>query len=166
MQWIEQLQGQIVGLDTAPLIYFIEQNPTYLQMMRLFFRALNRNEFQVVTSVVTLLEVLVYPLRCGDIALAQQYREILFDDEEGLRTLQLSPDIAEVAAQLRAVYNLHSLDAIQMATAVYGGASFFLTNDSRLPSLPGLISCSVEDLSLRLTRGHGDTGTRRDFNNK
>ncbi len=138
MQWIEQLQGQIVGLDTAPLIYFIEQNPTYLQMMRLFFRALNRNEFQVVTSVVTLLEVLVYPLRCGDIALAQQYREILFDDEESLRTLQFSPDIAEVAAQLRAVYNLHSLDAIQMATAVYRGASFFLTNDSRLPSLPGL----------------------------
>jgi hypothetical protein len=25
-----------------------------------------------------------------------------------------------------------------MATAIYGGASFFLTNDIRLPSLPGL----------------------------
>ncbi|WP_445633058.1 Twitching motility protein PilT [Nostoc sp. DSM 114161] len=138
MQWIEQLQGQIVGLDTAPLIYFIEENPTYLEITDNFFEAMFRGEFRIVTSVVTLLEVLVYPLRRGDIALAEQYREILFDDEESLRTLQIYPDIAEVAAQLRAVYNLHSLDAIQMATAVHGGASFFLTNDSRLPSLPGL----------------------------
>jgi hypothetical protein len=42
MEWLEQLQGQIVGLDSTPLIYFIEQNPTYLEMMRLFFRALNQ----------------------------------------------------------------------------------------------------------------------------
>ncbi len=29
MEWIVQLEGQIVGLDTAPLIYFIEENPAY-----------------------------------------------------------------------------------------------------------------------------------------
>jgi len=62
MEWINQLQGQVVGLDSAPLIYFIEQNPTYLEMVRLFFRALDRREFRVVTSVLTLPEVLVYPL--------------------------------------------------------------------------------------------------------
>lgn len=32
MEWLAQLQGQIVGLDTAPLIYFIEENSTYLKM--------------------------------------------------------------------------------------------------------------------------------------
>jgi hypothetical protein len=71
MQWIEQLQGQTVALDTAPLIYFIEQNPEYIERVRLFFRALNNREFKVITSVVTLLEVLVYPLRGGDIILSQ-----------------------------------------------------------------------------------------------
>ncbi len=30
MEWITQLQGKVVGLDTAPLIYFMEQNPNYL----------------------------------------------------------------------------------------------------------------------------------------
>ena len=25
MEWIAQLQGQVVGLDTAPLIYFIRK---------------------------------------------------------------------------------------------------------------------------------------------
>jgi len=54
MQWINQLQGQIVGLDTAPLIYFVEENQTYLQMVDPFFEALGRGEFTVVTSAVTL----------------------------------------------------------------------------------------------------------------
>lgn len=137
MEWIAQLQGQVVGLDTAPLIYFIERNSTYLEMTRLFFRALNRGEFRVVTSVLTLLEVLIYPLRQGDTTLAQQYRDILFNDE-GLTTIEISPHIAEAAAQLRATHNLQKPDAIQLATAIREGASFFLTNDTRLPSLPGL----------------------------
>jgi hypothetical protein len=37
MEWVGQLQGQIVGLDTAPLIYLIEQNVKYLEGVRRFF---------------------------------------------------------------------------------------------------------------------------------
>lgn len=37
MEWLVNLQGQIVGLDTAPLIYFIEQNPRYLEVIHAFF---------------------------------------------------------------------------------------------------------------------------------
>ena len=145
MEWLAQLQGQVVGLDSAPLIYFIEENPTYLEMTDAFFEAMVRGEFRVVTSVVTLLEVLVYPLRQGNRILAQQYRDILFD-EEGLTTIEVSPAIAEVAAQLRATYNVQTPDSIQMATAISGGASFFLTNDVRLPSLPGLEVLVLEEL--------------------
>lgn len=29
MGWLNSLKGKIVGLDTAPLIYFIEQNPIF-----------------------------------------------------------------------------------------------------------------------------------------
>jgi predicted nucleic acid-binding protein len=105
--------------------------------MRLFFRALNQGEFRVVTSIVTLTEVLVYPLRQGNTILAQQYRDIMFDSQ-GFSPLQIDPDIAEIAAQLRADYTLRTPDAIQLATAVSAGASFFLTNDTRLPSLPKL----------------------------
>jgi len=136
MEWIAQLQGKVVGLDTAPLIYFMEQNPKYLEMMRLFFRAFDRGDFRMVTSTVTLVEVLVHPLRQGNTLLAQEYREILLN-QESLTVVELTPDIAETAAKLRASYNLRSPDSIQMATAIREGASFFLTNDARLPSLPG-----------------------------
>ncbi|MEH2199806.1 type II toxin-antitoxin system VapC family toxin [Nostoc sp.] len=137
MEWLVQLQRQIVGLDTAPLIYFIEENPNYLDVTDAFFEAMFRGEFSVVTSVLTITEVLVYPLRQGNTVLAQQYREILFNSQ-GLTAIEVFPDIAENAAQLRADYNLRTPDAIQMATAIRGGASFFLTNDARLPSLPAL----------------------------
>ncbi len=72
MEWIETLRGTVVGLDTAPLIYFIEENPTYLPIVGRFFEAVDRGEFRVVTSVLTLTEVLVHPLRHGDHNLADQ----------------------------------------------------------------------------------------------
>ena len=106
-------------------------------MIRPFFEALDRGEFSVVTSVVTLLEVLVHPLQHGETRLAQEYRDILLNTE-GLTSIALSPEIAEEAARLRASQNIRTPDAIQMATASHAGASFFLTNDMRLPSLPRL----------------------------
>lgn len=147
MEWIAQLQGKVVGLDTAPLIYFMEQNPKYLEMMRLFLRSFDRGDFRMVTSTVTLVEVLVHPLRQGNTILAQEYREILLN-QKSLTVVELTPDIAETAAQLRASYNLRSPDSIQMATAIREGASFFLTNDARLPSLPGLTVLVLDNLRI------------------
>ncbi|MFN9559195.1 MAG: type II toxin-antitoxin system VapC family toxin, partial [Dolichospermum sp.] len=123
MEWLNKLQGKIIGLDTAPLIYFIEENPSYLEVTDAFFIAMYRGDFSVVTSVLTISEVLVYPLRAGNTILAQQYRDILFNSQ-GLTTIEVLPDIAENAAKLRADYNLRTPDALQMATAIYGGASF------------------------------------------
>jgi predicted nucleic acid-binding protein len=145
MEWLIQLRGQTIGLDTAPLIYFIEQNPAYLEMVRAFFQAMSQREFQVVTSTLTLTEVLVHPLRSGDRDLATQYRDILFD-QENLTIVPVSAEIAEIAAQLRATQNLRTPDAIQLATTIRGGARFFLTNDSRLPVIENLELLVLEKL--------------------
>jgi len=145
LEWIATLQGEVVGLDTTPLIYFIEENPTYLETIRPFFLAMDRGAFRVVTSTVTLLEVLVHPLRRGERKLAQLYRDILLG-AEGLTTIPLSQDIAEEAARLRASHNIRTPDAIQMATALRARASHFLTNDTRLPSLPELKVLVLDEL--------------------
>jgi predicted nucleic acid-binding protein len=137
MEWLIRLQGQSVGLDTAPLIYFIEQNPIYLETVRAFFRAMDRGEFQVFTSTLVLTEVLVHPFRTGNVALAQEYRDILFN-QTNLTIFPVSLAIAERAAQLRAKHNLRTPDAIQIATALQENAAFFITNDARLPDISGL----------------------------
>jgi predicted nucleic acid-binding protein len=77
VEWIRALRGQTVALDTAPLIYFIEQHPDYGARLKPFFQAADRREIRIVTSLVTLIEVLVHPLRHGRADLASQYREIL-----------------------------------------------------------------------------------------
>ena len=146
MGWIATLHGKIVGLDTTPMIYFIEENPAYLEAVRPFFEAIDRGEFSAVTSIVTLLEVLVHPFQRGDTALAQQYRDILLN-AQGLTTVLLSQNIAEEAARLRATHNIRTPDAIQVATAVHTGASHFLTNDARLPSLPELKVLVLDELT-------------------
>jgi predicted nucleic acid-binding protein len=145
MGWVDSLQGSVVGFDTMPLIYYIEENPNYLKMIDPFFEAVERGEFEVVTSIITLLEVLVHPIRDGNAELAQRYRDLLFETE-GLSTVEIDQAIAEEAARLRASYNIRTPDAIQMATAVFEGASFFLTNDIHLPSLPNLKTLVLEDL--------------------
>ena len=134
MDWLDDLRGQRVALDTAPLIYFIERHPVYLAQVRPFFQALDRGELRVVTSTVTLLEVLVHPFRRGDVVLLQQYRDILLD-VQGLDTISVSPAIAEEAARLRATHNLLPADAIQLATAINAGAATFLTSETGLPRL-------------------------------
>ncbi|MFN5969603.1 MAG: type II toxin-antitoxin system VapC family toxin [Microcystis sp.] len=137
MEWLNLLKNQVVGLDTAPLIYFIEKNSLYYSRVQPFFSLVAQRHFQVVTSVITVVEVLVYPLRMGNLELAQQYRDILSNQAE-LSVLPVTETIAEQAAQLRATYNLRTPDAIQLATALNQKASFFLTNDNRLPQLETL----------------------------
>ena len=147
MEWLDRLQGKIVGLDTAPLIYFIEQNPRYLKIVREFFRAMDRGEFQVVTSTLTLTEVLVHPLRKGNIELAQQYQDILLNQDH-LTAYSVSPNIAELAAKLRATKNIRTPDAIQIATAIQNGAVFFLTNDWDLCYIQSLKILILDEITI------------------
>jgi predicted nucleic acid-binding protein len=144
VEWINDLQGKTVGLDTAPLIYFIEENPAYIEPVRLFFEAMDRGGFLVVTSTVTLLEVLVHPLRSNNMELATEYRDILLNSR--LMTLKVSNEIAEEAAQLRATHNIRTPDAIQISAALNAGATHFFTNDIRLPEIPSLQVLSIDAL--------------------
>lgn len=142
MDWLVQLQGKVVGLDIAPLIYFMERHPKYYQSTDHFFRALNRGDFRAVTSTITLTEVLVHPLRLGNTELARQYRTILTNSPE-LSIFPISIEVAEIAANLRASHNLRTPDAIQIATAIQQKSSFFLTNDVNLSILSQHVDLDV-----------------------
>ncbi len=77
MGWVDGLRGKTVALDTAPLIYFIEQDPARIAKLKPFFAAAESGHIRLVTSPITLIEVLVQPLRTGHDDLARAYREIL-----------------------------------------------------------------------------------------
>lgn len=144
MGLIASLRGP-VAIDTAIVIYFVERHPDYLPQVRRLFVAADRGEIQLVTSAVTLLEVLVVPLRAGDASLAARYEAILTRGR-GLTLVGLGLSILRAAAQLRATYDLRTPDALQLAAALGRRCGSFLTNDRRLPSLPTLPVFQLREL--------------------
>jgi len=145
LDWITQLKGKTIGLDTAPLIYFIEENPDYIDRVQIFFESMEQGDFTVVTSTVTLLEVLVQPLRMQKKELAEEYRDILLNSK--LQTLDISASISEHAAGLRAAYHIRTPDAIQISAALSAGADLFFTNDIRLPEIPSIQFLFLDTIS-------------------
>jgi predicted nucleic acid-binding protein len=146
MGWLSDLRGRTVALDTAPLIFFIEQRAPYVDVLRPFFQAVDRGECRVVRSVVTLLEVLVHPIRRGDEGLAQQYNDILLSSPH-IMTAPVTPVTAQLAAELRAEQNLKTPDAIQLATAINHGAAAILTNDRDFGETESIKVLRVSELS-------------------
>ncbi len=142
---IEEFSSKIVFLDSAPLIYFIEGHSKYQEILYKLFDFNDKGGFSFITSSITILEVLVKPLREGKAAIAKQYRDIL-TKAPGIEILDVTPVIAEIAAQLRAKYNLKTPDAIQLATSIDGEAGFFLTNDSRLKSINEINVVMIDEL--------------------
>jgi len=128
---IEELHGQRICLDTAPIIYFIEEHETYRNIVRPVFVEIDSGNIEAITSTITLLEVLVHPLRTGNETLAEKYREILLSSA-GLITSEISHEISEMASRLREKYSIRTPDAIQIAVGIQHGAANFLTNDPNL----------------------------------
>ena len=126
-----------VGVDTCIFIYFIEENPRFLSLLQPFFREVDQGRKELVTSALTLLEVLVVPFRSGDHLLAERY-EALFTQSRGVRVADISRDHLRAAAQLRASTGIKTPDALQLVATLAAGCGTFLTNDRALPTVPGL----------------------------
>jgi predicted nucleic acid-binding protein len=126
-----------VGVDTVAFIYFIEAHAIYSPALRPLFAAADREELTIVTSAVTLLEVLVVPYRAGNQPLAQRY-EALLTRGRGVVLREIDRPLLRAAAQLRAVFGIRTPDALQLSAALAEGCTTFVTNDRRLPALPGL----------------------------
>jgi predicted nucleic acid-binding protein len=126
-----------IFFDTNIFIYMFEGvEPNRTRMVGIRRRMLERGD-RIVTSTMTLGELLVKPTRLGQASLIEQY------DRAVRSTAQVINFDAQVAwrfASLRATHSLRSADAIQLACAAHTGVDLFLTNDQRLHSLniPGI----------------------------
>lgn len=133
------------ALDTAVFIYYIEENPSFLPLIAPIFEEVAAGRREVVTSSLTLLEVLVVPYRAGNLALAERY-ETSLSRSRGLRLVDIGRDELRSAAQLRAVHSsLRTPDALQIAAALSAGCHSFVTNDRALPPVAGLRILKLRD---------------------
>ncbi len=145
MESFDRLKGRVVGLDTSPFIYYIERRDPLLGVVRPLFEAIHAGELTAVTSIVSLIELLVVPLRSGRDDLVARYRRLLLRAKH-LRTLALDEAIAARAAELRARYNVGVPDAVQIAAALHAGAAAFVTNDDALRRVTDIEVLLLRDL--------------------
>ena len=130
-----------IALDTCIFVYQWEGNPRYSPLTDYVFSWLEEPETSAVTSTVTMTELLVHPYRNHD---EQRVNELLglFSTYPNLEWVPPHLEIADLAAQLRALHRLRTPDALQAGTAVHSQATAFITNDrifERVPNFDTLI---------------------------
>lgn len=127
-----------IFLDTNFFIYLIQGSGPNMCRTRYLLNAFSMRRDVILTSVMTLGEMLVQPMRNGDRMLAQKYRTIL--RTPGITVLPFLEEAAEAFASIRAEGGIKPADAIQLATAATAGCDLFLTNDERMTraTVPGI----------------------------
>lgn len=143
------LAGKFVAFDTGPLIYYIEEHPDYLSSADELFSALDSGAAHGMTSVLTLQEVLVKPLREGREDVAEKYREVL-THSANVKLYDVDQSICETAARLRAKYIwLRTPDALQLATAIRHEAQIVVTNDDRWRLVSEVVIFILKDFASK-----------------
>ena len=123
--------------DTNIYIYLFEDHGNFSKWAaNLRSRMLTRGD-QLLTSTLTIGEVLVKPMEHGDAELCTHYEQAIT-----ATSLLLPFDLkaAKIYASLRRDRAIRPPDAIQLACAAAAGSDLFITNDRRLQgkTIPGI----------------------------
>jgi predicted nucleic acid-binding protein len=132
-------------LDTAPVVYFVEQNPEFIDRVEPIFARLDLDIIGVV-SAVTLAECLVFPIKRGLTDLEQAFEDVVNSDL--VEFIATDREIAKLTAIIRAKYNFQLPDSIQIATAIVSNCDAFLTNDVALRKVTEIRAIVVSKLEL------------------
>jgi len=128
------LDDDLLLIDTAPIIYFLESHPKSGARFAALFEADAKGGFRFAVTTITVAEGLTGPSQAKAPALARRYLSTL----GSWHTVNLDMEIAEAAARLRAEFRLKLADAVQVASARAIGAAALVTHAgdfSRLKSL-------------------------------
>lgn len=136
-----------VFLDTAPIIYYIEKNERYFDLVRPVFDHLDNGLLVAITSPVTLAECLIHPCNKKQKQLEHDFFDLIVNGSNTIFT-PFDHTIACRAAQLRAYHNLTLTDAFQIATALFARCDVFLTNDIGLKRVDKPHVIILEDMKV------------------
>jgi predicted nucleic acid-binding protein len=134
-----------IALDTNLFIYVFEQHPEFGEKAKAILEDIENGFISAVASSVSLTEILVKPIREGNLTLEKQYK-LLFSHFPNLYILPIDNVVAERAAYLRGKYNIRTPDALIVATALVANADLFITNDQRLEIVKEIQCVSLNKL--------------------
>ncbi|MBV8425909.1 MAG: type II toxin-antitoxin system VapC family toxin [Hyphomicrobiales bacterium] len=120
-----------VYLDANVLVRGMERTDTGAGEVGRLIEFAGRNRLELVTSELTLSEVLVGPIRVGDDHLVAAYLDLLTDDSV-CKLLPVTRDILIESSQIRARSSARLADSVHVATAKLSGCRLIVSYDRRL----------------------------------
>ena len=126
-----------VFFDTNVFVYLFEDYEPFSSMVDAVWRRMVQRGDKLVTSAMTLGELLVKPSKLGQASLVEQYDHAI---RARAQVVSFDTQIAWRYASLRATHNIRNADAIQLACAAHFGVDLFITNGQHLHKLnvPGI----------------------------
>ena len=123
--------------DTNLFIYLIEGREELHDLVRGLLERMRERRDELLTSTLTLGEVLVKPLEQGP-ETARRYER--FFDAPGVQLVAFDREAARRYAAIRLDRSIRAPDAIQLSCAAAARTNLFLTNDDRLSRnvVPGI----------------------------
>ena len=123
--------------DTNLFVYLIEGTGARAESVVALRRRMIERGDELLTSTLTLGELLVKPVEMGDDELRDRYVRAM---DVGVTLLSFDARAALRFAAIRSDRSIRAPDAIQLACAAVGGTDLFITNDDRLSrkNVPGI----------------------------
>ena len=123
--------------DTNLFIYLLERNDKFSPMTReLRTKMLTRGD-QLLTSTITLGEILIKPTQAGDAERCRKYERAI---SSAATVVGFDIKAARHYASIKSSRSIKAPDAVQLACAASAGVDLFVTNDDRLQGklIPGI----------------------------
>lgn len=123
--------------DTNLFVYLIEDKGERTERVAALRRRMFERNDELLTSALTLGELLVQPIGAGDDDLRSRYEQVI---TAGATVLPFDARAAPRFAEIRQDRSIRAPDAIQLACAAAAGTDLFVTNDERLSrkNVPGI----------------------------
>lgn len=116
--------------DSMLFIYWLDDNPHFAQRVASIHARMNERSDELITSAVTLGEVLAGVYRKGPTSRVEEVRNALLSLLS--EVVPFTIDTADHYARIRGSMKIASPDAIHLACAAQARTDLFLTNDDRL----------------------------------
>jgi len=133
-----------VFIDTACFIYLFEDEKKFGKITSDIFDFLSDKKKALITSVITVSEIMVKPFKLKKAIQIKLYGE-LFEQLPGLLVARFGYQTALKAARIRAEYGFSLPDSMQLAMAQREGAEVFITNDKQLKKFKDLKIICLSD---------------------
>ena len=146
MGLINSIRGDCIYLDANIWIYALEGASEYSQQLTALFEESDAGSLTLVTSELSLAEIMVKPIRTANVSEQENYKKAITSTDD-LIVVPVDRSILIQAAETRANTKLKLPDAIHAATAIASNCTTFLTNDKQFRTVKGLNTLLMSQIS-------------------